>query len=633
MIFAMAAINFAAGTVGCASKRPMNTDTLVETSSASSSSPYQTAAFKLDKPGLEANTSIEIATNDTLVNELDVALQRTANQLDLPIVSASSDSLASATPPHNATELPDNLLDLTESEMLSIAMGSSPVLRPLGVRILENPESVTTMVDPAIAASDPFFGPQAALAAFDSQLSASLSTQNNDRVFNNTILGGDVQELTQDFSTANAGLQKRTLSGATVNLGAVHQYDNNNRDGNRFRSYWETQYEASIRQPLLQGAGHDFNLIAGPNARPGFNFSNGLVIARLNVKVTEADFEIEVRDFVRDLYSAYWGLQQQYLNVQNIQVSKEVAYQTWQSVLAKRSAKMTGGEANKEAQARARYYSFVRQLQTALGGDGGQAGLYASERNLRRLMGMPIVDQQLLHPIDEAPQVQFSFDFEDLASRAIGQRTELLRQSIRVQQEEQKLIAAKNFLLPQLDMIGRYRMRGFGDDLMGDGDRFASAYDDLLSMDHQEWEFGVEMGVAAGRRQAHAAVRNASLQVRRERTVFVEQQRTVRHQIADAHAEVASSYAALEASMAQVEAATERLEASQAQFKADKIQIEFLLDAQEELLRAQTQFNADTSRYAIALINIGTASGSLLDDVGIQILRSGCGNQLFHVGR
>ena len=642
---------------GCASKGNHSAKTMVGIESNSHRSSFLPASFVLKPPVVDSpvvdspvvgrdhsqdQLQEKQKSTDSLISELEDALQLADTDQDglASVEDAGSQVSGSqeyghllSPQPRNATELPEHTRDLTESEMLSTAMANSPVLRPLGIRILENPDAATTMLDPAIARSDPFFGPDAALSAFDSQLSASLNTQNNDRVFNNTILGGDVQELTQDFSTANVGLQKQTLSGATINLGAVHQYDNNNRDGNRFRNYWETQYEASIRQPLLQGAGRDFNLIAGPNARPGFNFSNGIVIARLNVKVSEIDFKIEVRDFVRDLYTAYWGLQQQYTNARDIQVAKDLAYQTWQSVLARRNAKLTGGEANKEAQARARYYGFVRQLQTALGGDQGQTGLYASERNLRRLMGLPIVDHALLHPIDEAPTVRFHFDFDSLASRAISQRAELNRQSLRVQEEEQKLIASKNFLLPQLDMIGRYRMRGFGDDLTGGGNRFASAYDDLFSFDHQEWEFGVEMGVAAGRRQAHAAVRNASLQVRRERSILLEQQRTVRHQVADAHADVASSYAALEASKAQVDAASERLKASQVQFQADKIQIEFLLQAQEELLRAQIQMASDLSRYATSLVSIGTVGGSLLADVGIHIHRGGCGNQLIYAGK
>ncbi|MDA8743749.1 TolC family protein [Rubripirellula amarantea] len=641
--------------LGCASgKQPQRPDTVASTtttpamadrngrSSTSNAdyrpsitrSPFQVVSALLASDDLDPYTAQATKPADVsegLIAEVEAAIEQ-SHQRELGIESQLPAQTSDYHRPFNSAQTPENFRDLTEAEMLAVALANSPVLRPLGVQVLANPEAVTTTYDPQIAATDPFFGPQAALSEFDSRLSLTANAQNNDRVFNNTIVGGNAQELTQDLATVNAGLQKRTLSGATIQLGANHLYDNNNRTGNLFQNYWETQWEAGVRQPLLQGAGRNFNLIAGPNAQPGFNFSNGIVIARLNVKVTEADFEIEVRDFVRDLYATYWQLQQQYAVYQSVREAEDLAYRTWQTVLARRNASVLGGEANKEAQARARYYSFLRQRQTALGGESGQGSLYVVERRLRMLMGIAIVDGQLLRPVDDASTARFAFDFDGLVGRAMDQRTELTRQSLRVRQQELKMLAAKNFLLPQLDLIGRYRMRGFGDDLTGEGSRFSSAYNDLTSLDHQEWEFGVEMGVAAGRRQAKAAVRNALLQLNREQTVLAEQQRSVRHEVADAHAEVASSFAALEATLAQVDAARDRLDASQAQYEADKIQIEFLLDAQEELLRAETQLASDLSRYALSLVNIGTATGSLLNDLGIFISNSGCGSHPVYAG-
>jgi outer membrane protein TolC len=540
----------------------------------------------------------------------------------------SSDSLessglpegGSSFAPRDATTPPSNFRDLTESEMLSLALASSPVLKPLGLRILEHPGTAKTVYDPAITASDPFFGPQAALAEFDSRLSASINSQNNDRVFNNAILGGAVQELVQDLAHVDAGLEKRSLSGGVWQLAWDNRYDANNRGAaNRFPNYYEAQLEAGVRQPLLRGAGREFNLIAGPNARPGFNFSNGILIARLNDQISDAEFEIQLQSFVRDLFTAYWDLVRLYRNYESVTAARDLAYQTWQSVRAKNRANLAGGEANKEAQARAKYYGLRREAQVAL---GGQSGLYVAERQLRNMIGLPIVDGEVLRPVDKPADVRVVFDFDSLVARAMSERVELQRQSLRLRKQQLRLVAAKNFLLPQMDAISRYRLRGFGDDLTGGGPRFASAYDDFFSLDHQEWEFGLEMGVVAGRRQARAAVRNASLQVKREQAVLYEQQRTVSQDVGDAVADVGSSFATLESSAAQVAAARERLRASEVLFASDKIQIEFLLDAQEDLLRAEVQWAADLTRYSLSLVNVNYAAGSLLNDLGVQISES-----------
>ncbi|TWU58836.1 Outer membrane efflux protein [Rubripirellula tenax] len=588
---------------------------------STSTQQVSTVAAKLPN----STTAIETSNKSDGVVTLAENLTLGDSEMIESVVAATA-SITAPLRPRDSNSVPDHFFDMTEAEMLSIAMANSPVLRPLGIRIVENPAAVTTVYDPAIASTDPFFGPAAALSEFDTRLSAGLSSQNNDRVFNNATLGGDVQELTQDLATLNTGVQKRGHSGTLFDFNTVHGYDNNNRAGNSFPNYWENQYEVGVRQPILQGGGREFNLIAGPNARPGFKFSNGIWIARLNNRISDAEFEIELRNFVRDLYSVYWDLKRQYKNYENVLAAESVAYDTWQSVWAKADSGVTGGEANKEAQARAKYYSYRRQAQIALGGDGSQDGLYVVERRLRQMIGLPVVDSQLIRPIDAVATAPITFDYDALISRAMTYRTELMNQSLRVRKEELLLVAAKNFLLPQLDLIGRYRLRGFGDDLAGNdgGQRFASAYKDFFSLDHQEFEFGVEMGVTAGRRQAHAAVRHAALQINRERVVLAEQQRAVQHQISDAHAGVASTYAAMETSTAQVEASRTRLESSEVLFEADKLQIEFLLDAQEELLRAETQLAGDQTRYAMALVEINAATGSLLSDLGIHVQDTAC---------
>jgi outer membrane protein TolC len=102
-------------------------------------------------------------------------------------------------------------------------------------------------------------------------------------------------------------------------------------------------------------------------------------------------------------------------------------------------------------------------------------------------------------------------------------------------------------------------------------------------------------------------------------------------EVSDAYAEVSSSYLAMETSQAQVDASRERLKSSEALFAADKIQIEFLLDAQEELVRSLLQLSADQTRYTMSLIAVNTAVGSLLADVGIHIQQTSCRSELLYL--
>jgi len=67
-------------------------------------------------------------------------------------------------------------------------------------------------------------------------------------------------------------------------------------------------------------------------------------------------------------------------------------------------------------------------------------------------------------------------------------------------------------------------MRGFGKDLFDTPDNrypgiFSSAWANLASAKFQEWQLGVEFSMPLGFRKGHAAVRNAELQLARERAI------------------------------------------------------------------------------------------------------------------
>ncbi len=312
----------------------------------------------------------------------------------------------------------------------------------------------------------------------------------------------------------------------------------------------------------MRGAGRQYNSIAGPNATPGFNFSQGLVIAQMNNQIAAADFEISLQRFALEVHQAYWTLHQAYQSYENVRQTRELAYRTWQMVSARSGEGIEGGQVDKETLARQKYQHYRRAAMAALGGGASDIGVYEAERRLRHLMGLPLLDQKLLRPSDPLPTAPVTYDWESLVATSMMDRVELRRQAIKVRQQQLKLLASKNFLLPQLDLTGRYRLRGFGDDLTGSGPRFASAYQDFFSLDHQESEFGIEWGMTAGRRQARAAVRNASLQLARERAILAEQQRELIAKLNESVSRSRSLYNTMEIGREEQTAADERMRAN-----------------------------------------------------------------------
>ena len=96
--------------------------------------------------------------------------------------------------------------------------------------------------------------------------------------------------------------------------------------------------DAEVRQPLLAGAGTQFTRVAGP-IRPGFGaiagVSQGVVIARINQDITLADFEIAVRNGLRDIENAYWDLYLAYRLYDTTVSTHQSAFQTWREARTK----------------------------------------------------------------------------------------------------------------------------------------------------------------------------------------------------------------------------------------------------------------------------------------------------------
>jgi hypothetical protein len=102
------------------------------------------------------------------------------------------------------------------------------------------------------------------------------------------------------------------------------------------------------------------------------------------------------------------------------------------------------------------------------------------------------------------------FDWDSSMHEAMTLRPEILKQNVAVKKRELELLAARNFVNPRLDAVGRYRFRGFGKDLIANGNQGgtspASSLGNLVNGETQEWMMGVELTVPIGYRKAHAAV-------------------------------------------------------------------------------------------------------------------------------
>ncbi|MEX0716817.1 MAG: TolC family protein [Planctomycetaceae bacterium] len=539
------------------------------------------------------------------------------------------DVAAASRPRTLSSDDPIEYWDLPLMEAIHYACRNSQVIRELGGAVLRAPEGAQTRYTKALFLTDPRFGQEAALSAFDAELSASAFFEKNDRALNNAFFGGGTRLLTQDMNVYQAQLAKKGMMGTEMAVRTNTIYDHNNAPGNQFPGAFTTILEGEVRQPLLQGGGLTFNRVAGPNGVPGA--LNGVLIAKVNDEINDIDFELGIRDFIADIENAYWDLYFAYRDLDARVEARDESLETWRNIQA-RKGQLSGGEADREAQSREQYFRFQEEVQNAFSGvpvDGtrtfngstggtfrGTGGVLTAERRLRLLMGVPITDQRLVRTQDEPTPARVDFDWHALVVEAMMNRPELKRQKLKVRRRELELLASKNFLLPQLDAMGRYRFRGFGKHYLGydSTERFDNAIDDLVSGDFQEWQLGVEFSMPLGFRKGHAAVQNAELALAKERAILDEQERQILHDLSNAQAEVDRAHEVMQTNFNRLQAARDFLDSLEAVRRAGRtVDIDRLLDAQRRLADSESRYYRARVEYALAIRNVNLEKGTLLE--------------------
>lgn len=579
-----------------------------------------------DPPAYDEGLLVEYADRGLKITEPELNVCEELDFSNLPLSPGAIDP----------TKPPEDLYwDLTLEEVIHEALQNSEMMRDLG-GVLRNPFALATIYDPAITYTDGQFGEEAALSEFDAQVGARTFFEKNDRGFNNQTVGQG-GFFRQDYHNYEVALSKRSATGGLFALRSVTQYDNNNQDASAlFPHSWDTYAEAEVRQPLLQGAGVEFNRIAGPNSTPGF--ANGVLIARTRTDISLVDFEIGLRNLISDVENAYWDLYFAYRDLDAKIEARDNALKVWKNADAD---DIVGRAGVQDAdQAREQYYRFESEVINALHGRlvertrtnngtlGGTfnnpGGVRVAERRLRVITGLPSTSGRLIRPVTEAPVARVSFEWDAVAMESVARRPELRRQKWVIKQKELELLANRNFLMPNLDVVARARARGFGQDLIGQNATMAneSAFQSLTDGDFSEYQIGLEFNMPLGFRRGHAAVRSSELEVARARAVLRESERHVLYGLSNTYGDIDRAYQVMEAQFNRREAAYAQLAAVEQSFERGAAPIDLLLEAQRRVVDSNILFYQARVDYALAIKNMHFEKGSLMEFYNIAMAES-----------
>jgi len=571
-----------------------------------------------------------------------------ATQIEYPDVNADRlpDTANAVRPFSLENRDPKNFWELTLEEAMQIAMKNSKVIRSIGGQVQGPPEyifnaestlsggRIPTIYEPALAESNPRSGTEAALSAFDTQLSTAVTWENTDAPQN--VGPGLISEFfpnvsQHDLGTFQARLQKTAATGGTFALTHAVNYDRDHYDyGNTERllysSDWNVKLVAEMRQPLLQGAGVQFNRIAGPGATPGAY--NGVMLARINTDIALVDFEEKVRNLVNDVEIAYWELYFNYQSFGTAREGRDDALAMWRKTYNLYTHGAKRGSAAAEASTRSQYYIYRTAAERALN------DLYATEAKLRYLLGLAATDGRLIRPKDEATTAKVTFDWCDVLAEGLVRSPELRVEKWQVKQKELNLIASKNFLLPRLDLVAQYRWLGMGNrldgasalDLETSSTADSNAYRTMMDGQYQEWQIGVQGQINLGFRREMAGVRNAQLDLTREQAILQEAEFELSHQLAYVIRDMETNYVLTQTAFNRRKAAEDQMKADLAIYEGGMAETEEGIPILTDLLRAQQEFSAAEADYYRKLVDYNKSiaavhyrKGSLLEYNGVYL--------------
>ena len=438
----------------------------------------------------------------------------------------------------------------------------------------------------------------AAEAVFDPALFAASTAGRVDRPTQGTLdTYTTALQLIQDTWSFQAGLKQKVPTGGTFAIYQASDYLDSNSILVLPNPQYVTRVAVEVAQPLLRGAGIEYN-------------EAPIVVANLNAEISFHDFRKSVTDVVASIVNAYWQLAFDLESARVAQVSLDLASE----VLRRETARRQLGASAETDYARAQAAVAIRRTELLR----AQNGARESMDRLKLLMSapdLPLAGDAHVIPVEPPRYYIVDVNRAEAISTALARRPELARARGAIAINHVRVRAANNERLPKLDATLKYNMNGLGTTL-------AHGMEQQNISELITWSAGLEFEWPIGNRAADAT--------HRKRLLELDQSVVDLERLADqATQEVNAAVRAVLLARQEVEATLEAKDASgrtvrgeQRRFELGEITNDELLRAQETLAKAERDYLQALLNFNLGLVSLARAEGALLESEGIQVFQS-----------
>ncbi|QOI99922.1 MAG: TolC family protein [Phycisphaeraceae bacterium] len=440
------------------------------------------------------------------------------------------------------------------------------------------------LVDPAVAGER--VGEEA--ARFESLFTLNARWSDLNQPTSSTLASAQSQNL-----RVEPGVRVPLRTGGTASITLPWNQNENNNAFATLNPSYASDFEFSVSQPLLRGAGRRANLAA-------------LRIARYEEDAAWARTKVEVMRQLATVDRAYWGLYRAQRELEVAQQQFELA--TAQLESARRRERAGAVSEVEVIRAEAGAASRLEAIILA------QNDVRTRQRELKRIVnrpGLALESPTVLVAATPPDPVEYGFDPGALVAVSLANRMELLELELKLAGDAASVALEKNQALPLFTLDYVYRVNGLG-----------SSSQDAAKMardgDFQDWEIGLNAEVPLGNERARSRVRQAILTRLARLSTKEARELSIRQEVLSAVDQMDAGWERIMAARQSVVLSTRAFQAEQRQFDLQRSTSTDVLDAAARLAEAQVAEVRAVVDYQIAQVDLAFATGTLLGQGKIE---------------
>jgi outer membrane protein len=436
--------------------------------------------------------------------------------------------------------------------------------------------------------------------SYDPTLSGTLSTDRSLTPISNPVTFGGLTTLGQNTNQYNfayaQGWSTGTLAQVSFNNSRLALPKNVPAIAFPFNPELTSSWKATVRQHLLQGWGIDNN-------------RRQIIIAENDRKVTDASFRAQVIATVAQIQNIYWDLVNAYEDLRVQQTAVEFAQRT---LTDNRKQVEIGTLAPIEVvSAQSSVAAATQKLivsQTTL-----QYQQLITKNAIARNFSDPALTTAQVIPTDTMiVSNEAEPPAEELVTYALANRPELLESELNLRNGQINNKAARNALLPTLDVVGYYGSSGLNDN-------YPDVFTSLVNRSRPDKGAYVSLSVPIRNRAAQSNQIRSELEYRQNQLNFQQQKNQITLQVRNAAYALQQARAGVEAARAARDYAQQSLEAEQKKYALGASTSYLVLQQQSNETQAASNYVAALSTYEKDRVALDQVTATILDRNGISL--------------